>query len=295
MSKIGHNVKCFMRHMGFYCMEPLFFEQLKAFIMSETVVIEANQGGISTGELDTVQTPSGTLIVPIVGMTMKNASSFGGTSTSLAKKIIRAAKNDDEVKSALIHIDSPGGHVDGIDELAQEVRAFGQVKPIFAHADGTMASAAYWIGSAAQKVTASRMSTIGSLGTMLTAHDFSEQFEKEGIKTMVFSTGKYKGMGEPGSKLTKDQQEFLQRRVNEINNFFMKSVMESRGFDKEKTESLFDGSFELAKKAKSLGLIDEIQSFEATLAELEALNSEREGGGESAAMTRLRLAKSKRI
>lgn len=226
---------------------------------------------------------------------MKNASSFGGTSTTLARKVIKAAQTDPEVKSILLHIDSGGGHVDGTNALAQAVSDFSAVKPIHTFVDGVMASAAYWVGSQSQKISADPMSTIGSLGTMLTVMDFSEQFKKEGIKTMVFSTGKFKGMGEPGTEITKDQQAFLQRRVNELNKFFMAAVMEGRGFDEEKVESLFDGGFELAAKAQSLGLIDEIKTFDEALAELEALNAPDEDSSDNATMTRLRLARSRKI
>ena len=292
MSKTPHNIKCFMSHLGIYSMENLAFNQLKALVMSETVVIEANQGGLSTGEAETKQTPNGTLIVPISGMTMRNASSFGGTSTALTRKVIRSAINDPEVKGILLHIDSPGGHVDGTDALAQEIAKAGKVKPIHAHVEGQMASAAYWIGSQASKITADRMSTIGSLGTMLTVHDFSEKFEKEGIKTLSFTTGEYKGMGEPGTEITEQQQAFLQERVEEINGFFMDAVASGRDLSADATAKLFDGSFHLAEKALGLGLIDAIQGIEATLADLEATYPKDDGNGSAQASMRLRRHKS---
>jgi signal peptide peptidase SppA len=294
MDKSTHNLKCFMSHLGVYAVEPVAFQQLKSLVMSGNLVIEANQGGVPVGELETVQTKAGTLVIPISGMTMRNASSLGGTSTSMVRKVIRAAVNDKDVKAILLHIDSPGGHVDGTDALAQEVVKAAAVMPVHAHVDGNMASAAYWIGSGATKISASRMSTIGSLGTMLTVHDFSEKFRKDGIKTMTFATGKYKGLGEPGSEITKDQQAFLQRRVDEINAFFIDAVATGRGMDKETTEALFDGGFELAGKALKNGLIDAVQSFEESLAEIEALTGENKEGDDNAALARIRLLKHKR-
>jgi len=99
--------------------------------------------------------------------------------------------------------------------------------------------------------------------------DFSKKFEKEGLQTFVFSTGKFKGMGMMGSELTDDQKAFLQNRVENLNTFFEQAVMEARGFSQEKIDELFDGSFGLAQEALSKGLIDEIESFDDALAKLE--------------------------
>ena len=284
----NHNTKCFMSHLGEYMIEIGHFNQIANMVLSNTVVVEANQGGIPVGELETHQTEAGTLIIPISGMLMRNASSMGGTSTTMVKKTLRNAMSDESVKAVLLHIDSPGGHVNGTDDVAQAVKAFGAHKPIFSHVDGNMASAAYWIGSGVHSVSASRMSSIGSLGTVLTVQDFSKKFEKEGITTHVISTGKFKGMGEPGSEITKDQLKFLQNRVNALNEFFMSAVQESRGMDSETVADLFDGSFMLAGEAISKGLIDEVKSFEQALADIEAMIAPDSKSDASASM-RLRL------
>ncbi len=272
MTEPIHTNACFLAHMGVWCMDELKGTQLYNMIMNGTIQVKADQGGISTGELLTKQ-ENGILIVPISGMTMRKDTKFGGTSTARLKKVLQDAKNDDSVKGILLLITSPGGHTDGLDELAQVIKEVNAVKPIFTHSDGSMTSAAYWLGSQATKIAASRMAIIGSLGTLLVINDFSEHFKKQGVKVWVFNTGKFKGIGTPGTALTKEQQVFFQNFVDEINGFFKQAVMEARGFDQKKVDSLFDGSFVFAEKAKELGLIDVVQSFEETVAELEAFIS----------------------
>jgi signal peptide peptidase SppA len=279
-----HNKRCFLSYMGVWMMDELRFKQLSSLILRDKIVIQAQQGGESVGfpsDAITQQTESGVLIIPISGIIMRKESKFGGTSTIKVKEVIRNAIEDPSVKGILLDIDSPGGHTEGLDELAQVVKAANEIKPIFTHTSNLMASAAYWIGSQVTKINADRMATIGSLGTVMVVQDFSKAFERAGVKTLVLSTGKFKGMLAEGAEVTAEQQEFLQNKINEMNQFFKDAVMEGRNFDKEKTDRLFDGSFELAAKAKDLGLIDEIKTFDETLVELENLilklnNSENE-------------------
>ena len=266
-----HTKSCFMAHMGVWCIDELKGTQLHGMIVNGVIEIKAEQGGITTGELLTKQLSNGILIVPISEITMRRETKFGGTSTIRVKKVLMDAKRDDSVKAIILLINSPGGHTDGLDELAQIIKEVNAVKPIFTHSDGSITSAAYWLGSQTTRIAASRMTHVGSLGTLLVILDRFEQFKKEGVGVHVFKTGKFKDMGTPGTKLTKDQQNFLQNMVNETTEFFKQAVMEGRGFSREKVDSLFDGSFVFAQKAKELGLIDVVQSFEETVAEVESL------------------------
>ena len=64
----------------------------------------------------------------------------------------------------IFDLDSPGGVVYGVPELAAKIRAFRNTKPIYAVANSEAGSAAYWIGSAASKFYVTPSGQVGSIG-----------------------------------------------------------------------------------------------------------------------------------
>jgi ClpP class serine protease len=99
---------------------------------------------------------SGVAVIPVVGVIAQRMNLFaaisGGTSTQALAKDFADAMARTEVNSILLVIDSPGGEVNGTQELANDVFAARGVKPVVALCEGVMCSAAYWIGSAADEM-----------------------------------------------------------------------------------------------------------------------------------------------
>lgn len=272
-----HNMRCFNEHMGNWMMHTQRFNQLHDLIMSDNISFSdlpdvAAMDDMTTEEHDAMITPitqGGVMIIPIEGTIMRAQSSYGGTSSVQVRRILRNASTNPKVKGIMLKIDSPGGTVAGTDEMAADIAMVAALKPIHAHVDGLMASAAFWTGAQASYITATRTSEIGSLGTVAVVHDMSEAAAKEGIKVHVISTGPHKGAFTPGSEVTEAQLEDLQKTVDTLNVFFMNAVAEARGFDMDKTKSLFDGRTHIAADALDLGLIDGIAGFDEAIRNLE--------------------------
>lgn len=271
-----HNMRCFQDHMGRWMMNYDRLNALYSLVMSENITFDLENSDKAADKHDpeederndmaiTTMTNGGIMIIPIDGSIMRGVSSFGGTSSVQIRRIIRVAVRNPEVKGIMLRIDSPGGTVAGTDELAGDIRAASQIKPIRSHVEGLMASAAFWIGSQASLITASRTSEIGSLGTVAVVHDSSEMAKNEGIKVHVISTGDFKGAFTPGSEVTEEQLADLQEIVDELNEFFMEAVMNGRDMDAKTVKSLFDGRVHVAEKALSLKLIDGVMSFEESV------------------------------
>ncbi len=267
--------------MGRWMMHTPQMESLYDLIMSEnitfepeTVDMEARTQSERDAESDagiSQLTAGGVLIVELEGTMMRGESSFGGASTVQIRRILRNAATDSKVKAVLIEADTPGGTVAGTDELAQEIRNFSAIKPIHTHVGNLLASAGCWACFQTDRVTATRMSEIGSLGTVAVVHDMSGAAEKEGIKVHVVSTGPHKGAFTPGSEVTPEQLADLQATVDKFNTFFKAAVSEGRGMPMDAVDKLFDGRVHIAGDALKLGLIDGIGSIEGAVAELEAM------------------------
>jgi signal peptide peptidase SppA len=214
---------------------------------------------------------SGVAIIPIHGVMAKKMNMFnqisGGASTQLIARDIQAAVIDPNVNSIMLHIDSPGGTIDGTETLAGAVSAASDIKPVVSFVDGAMASAAYWVGSAADQIVASSStSNIGSIGVVATHTDTSKMEEESGVKITEISAGKYKRITSRHAPLTDDGKAEIQAQVDQLYTIFVDNVAENRGVDVDTVlEDMADGRVFLSKQAKKRGLIDEVASFEETI------------------------------
>jgi signal peptide peptidase SppA len=203
------------------------------------------------------------------GSLMKGTSSFGGTSTVQLRRDIRQAVADPNISGILLDVDSPGGTVAGTADLAAEVRAARKKKPVYAHIDDLGASAAYWVASQADQVFANdKTALVGSIGTLMTVYDYSGQAEKEGVKTLVFSTGPLKGAGAPGSPVTDEHRAYFQGLVDDSQASFDAAVRAGRGMSAAQLAAVRTGAVFTASQALELKLIDGIRSVDRTIESL---------------------------
>jgi signal peptide peptidase SppA len=150
---------------------------------------------------------------------------FGATSSEEIGDAIREAAGRDDIKAVFLNIDSPGGTVAGTPELANAVAALDKKKPVYAFSSGLMCSAAYWVASQARAIYATPSAQVGSIGVVQAVLDNSAALDKAGIKVEVFSVGKYKAMGAPGTPLTDDQRELISSNLAEIAGEFHAAVL----------------------------------------------------------------------
>lgn len=150
---------------------------------------------------------------------------MGATDALEIGDAIREASERDDIKAVFLDIDSPGGTVAGTPELATAVASLNERKPVYAFSSGLMASAAYWIASQARAIYATPSAQVGSIGVVQAVVDDSGALDRDGIKVEVFSVGKYKAMGAPGTSLTDDQRDLIQSNLAEIAEEFHTAVL----------------------------------------------------------------------
>ena len=174
-------------------------------------------------------------VIPLYGVITQrgnqvdDVSGPGGVSTQMFTQALRQALADSSVSQILIDIDSPGGSVYGVQELASEIMAARQSKPIVAIANSLAASAAYWVGCCASELYVTPGGEVGSIGVWQAHQDYSAAMDKAGVKTTLISAGKFKVEGNPYEALSKESQAFLASRVNDYYGSFTKAVSRGRG------------------------------------------------------------------
>lgn len=126
--------------------------------------------------------PSGSVAyIPIQGTLMKNDQLCGPVGMATVANMIKDANSNENIGSIFLHIDSPGGTVDGTEQLGNVIK--NTSKPVITYVDGLMASAALWIGSGAdEKYASTEHDEIGSVGVLLSFLDLIPYYEKEGAK-----------------------------------------------------------------------------------------------------------------
>ena len=150
-------------------------------------------GGIAVLPLYGVITQRGNMIEDVSGP--------GSVSTQKFAAALRQALADESVSQILIDIDSPGGSVYGVAELADEIVAARAQKPIVAIANSLAASAAYWIGCSASEFYVTPGGEVGSIGVWQAHFDYSQALAAEGVTPTLISAGTYKVEGNPYAPL----------------------------------------------------------------------------------------------
>ncbi len=212
------------------------------------------------------QVMNGVAVIPVKGVLTKGMSFFsflfGGSSMKQIGMAFDAALNDPLVKSILLDIDSPGGTVDGTDELAEQIfQARGQ-KPIIAYTDGTMTSAAYWIASAADEIYISGDTVMsGSIGVVATHIDQSRLDEAMGEKWTEITAGRYKRIASSHKPLTSEGALYIQDQVDYLYSAFVNVVARNRGVEPQEALSMADGKVFIGKQAIEVGLVDGVEAF----------------------------------
>ena len=212
-------------------------------------------------------------VLPLHGVMAPRMTMFtqvsGGTSAEAFGRTFRAAVADPDISAVVLDVDSPGGSVFGIEELAAVVHGARGRKPIVAVANTLMASAAYWVASQADEILASPSAQVGSIGVIGVHQDLSEAEAKEGIRTTLVTAGKYKGDGSEHAPLSDTARAAMQQIVDSYYAAFTQDVSRGRAVPVGAVRDGFgEGQVLPAKHALKEGLIDGIGTLEQVVARL---------------------------
>lgn len=217
------------------------------------------------------QRARGVAVLPVLGTITHRAgimSQFsGGTSVETLTRDFRAMVHDPDIDAIVLDVDSPGGSMDGLTELASEIYRARKTKPVTAVANTLMASGAYWLASQASEIVASPTALVGSIGVMAAHEDRSALLGKMGVNVSLISAGKYKTEGNPLGPLTDDARAHRQSVVDDGYKLFTADVARGRGVPVDTVRSGFgEGRVLTAKNAIAAGMVDRIASIDEIVA-----------------------------
>jgi len=212
-------------------------------------------------------------VLPVYGVLSHRANLLaaisGGTSTELLAGAIRQAREDPQIGAIVLDVDSPGGSVFGVQELADEVFATRGVKPVVAVANSMAASAAYWIASQADEVVLTPSGEVGSIGVLTVYDEVTGAAEKAGVKRTFIAAGKYKAEASGFEPLTTEARDAIQARVDDYYQAFVRAVARGRGVTQTAVQDGYgEGRMVGARDALRMGMVDRVDTLETVLAGL---------------------------
>jgi len=210
-------------------------------------------------------------IIDVKGPLMKEDQDCGPDGMATIGMRIREADTNTNISAIVLHVDSPGGTVDGTQALAAIVKS--TQKPVVTFVDGLMASAALWIGTSAREVIASTdTDEVGSVGVILNFADVRPVYEKQGVvfHTVLASTSPDKQKSYNDLRAGK-YDEIIKDQLDVLDEKFMNAVRENRPMveDRHLTGKVFFARDVMGVFVDSIGAIETAIIRAAQLAEPE--------------------------
>jgi len=154
--------------------------------------------------------------------------SSGQTSYEGIAAQIEAAANDPAVRGLALEIDSFGGEVAGVFDLADRIRALRATKPVWAFVAEHAFSAGYALASQATRILLPRTGALGSIGVVVMHADLSGQLDQDGVRVTLVHAGSHKVDGNPYAPLPAEVRDDIQREIDVLRFLFAETVAAGR-------------------------------------------------------------------
>ena len=224
-------------HAAYHNGTPMLIESYKAKSHLERVAqfdpttIHANSDIEDTLELIFGPRPkmaknAGLAVIPIKGVIGCGISEIdkmtGSCDVEDIEEMLEDAERDDNIKVIIFDVDSPGGTVTGVPELAKRIRKC--KKRTIGWTCKQACSGGFWLLSQCDEVWVSGSSIVGNIGCFMGFLNEAKAYEMEGYKVELFKSGWAKAAGYPGTETTPEQKALFLADVKETHDWFIQDV-----------------------------------------------------------------------
>ncbi|NBW56251.1 S49 family peptidase, partial [bacterium] len=165
----------------------------------------------------------------------------------------------------ILDIDSPGGSAYDTEIIANGIEKLKQKYPdkkIISYGRNFVASGSYWLATLGQKIYASEMSVVGSIGVRQEMLNFYDFLIEHKIKPISIHAGEHKVAGSPIAPFSSEDTKNFQDICNKTHEIFKNAVKKGRGDRLKINQDTFSGLIWLGNDAKEIGLIDDLKDFD---------------------------------
>ena len=201
----------------------------------------------------------GSIVAVVVadGMILTGDQPRGFVGADSTSRLIREAREDDDVKALVLRVDSPGGSAFASEVIRQElelVQATG--KPVVVSMGGVAASGGYWISATADEIWAAPTTITGSIGVFALLPTFEDSLSSIGVARDGVGTSSLTGAFDPFVGVSDRMDNVLQAVVEHTYTRFVNLVARGRDMPPEDVETIAEGRVWTGRKALELGLVD---------------------------------------
>ena len=213
--------------------------------------------------------------------TIYNGNKYSDIHSERYIQYIKNLAQNDNIKAVVLRVNSPGGSANASDEILYELQQLKQKKPLIISFGDYAASGGYYISMAGDRIFAQNNTITGSIGVFGVIPDAKNLANRNGIYSDVVSTNANSNMISPFSGLSSGTLAIAQRSVVNTYNRFVHFVSKNRKKTAEEVDAVGSGRVWSGKRAKEIGLVDEIGSLndavkyaanKANIAEYEAVS-----------------------
>jgi len=165
---------------------------------------------------------------------------------------------DTSIIAVVVRIDSPGGGVAASQEIYDAIVALKKKKKVVVSMGSIAASGGLLIACAGEKIVANPGTITGSISAIMQFANVEELLKKVGVKSSVVKSGQYKDIGSPMREMTPEERIIIQELIDDIYNQFVDVIVRDRKMSREKVVAIADGRVFTGRKAKELGLVDQL-------------------------------------
>ena len=185
--------------------------------------------------------------------------SSGQTSYEGIAAQIEATARNPSVRAVALEIDSFGGEVAGVFDLADQIRALRRDKPVWAFVAEHAFSAGYALASQADRILLPRTGAVGSIGVVVMHADLSGQLDQDGVRVTLIHSGQHKVDGNPYEPLPENVRGDIQREIDVLRFLFAETVAAGRAGRLNQDAALAtEAATYRGADAVSTGLADEV-------------------------------------
>ena len=205
----------------------------------------------------------GVAVIEIAGVLIHRGGwigqSSGQTSYEGIAAQIEAAASDPAVRGIALEIDSFGGEVAGVFDLADRIRAIRAAKPVWAFVAEHAFSAGYALASQADRILLPRTGALGSIGVVVLHADMSGQLDQDGLRVTLIHSGRHKVDGNPYEPLPETVRDDIQREIDVLRFLFAETVAAGRAGRLSQAAALAtEAATFRGAEAVAAGLADEV-------------------------------------
>ncbi|WP_066186923.1 MULTISPECIES: signal peptide peptidase SppA [Gracilibacillus] len=183
-------------------------------------------------------------------------------------EMLEQAGEDSSVGGIILRVNTPGGGVVESAEIHDKIVEIKETydKPVYVSMGNTAASGGYYISAPVDKIVAHNATLTGSIGVIMESYNFSELADQLGIDVNTIKSGEFKDIMSSTRDMTDEERELLQTMIDDMYADFVQVIVDGRDMTEDRVRELGDGRVYTGSQAQEVGLVDELGSFDDTVA-----------------------------